>query len=92
MHEAQFFGMKRVARHDFEAIVNELLVFRESGAFQDDIAAVQGIVEQGMPDELRMGANLVGAPAPPRRVLPYCRRQTGSDGSVGHRVRTEQPA
>jgi hypothetical protein len=37
-----------VARHDLETVVDELLVFGEGGAFQDDVAAIDGVVEQGM--------------------------------------------
>ena len=61
MHESQFLGVQGVARHDFEAVVDELLVLREGGAFQDDIATIEAVVEQRVSDELRVGAYLVGA-------------------------------
>ena len=52
MDEAQLLGVKGVAGHQLEAVVDELAVLREGGAFQDLVAAVHGVVKEGVPDVL----------------------------------------
>ena len=61
MDEAQLLGVEGMSGHQLEAVVDELAVFGERGAFQDLVAAVGGIVEEGMADVLRVDTDLVGA-------------------------------
>lgn len=51
--------MKRLTGQDFETIVYELLIFRESRPFQDHIAAIGFIAEKRMPDILEMDPDLM---------------------------------
>ncbi len=62
MHEAQRAGMQRMARHSAEAVVDELLVFKERGTFKYAVAAVALVVEQRMPLPREVHAYLVRAP------------------------------
>ena len=59
--EAEFFGMEGLAGEDGEAVVDKLFVFVEDGAFDYAVAAIGGIVEEGMADVLHVHAYLVGA-------------------------------
>ena len=59
--EAKFLGMECVAGQDLEAIVHKLLVFGEDRALDDMVAAVGGVIEEGVAFVLHVDTYLVGA-------------------------------
>ena len=60
--EAEGFGVERLAGAGVEAVLDELPVFGEGGAFEDFVAAVVFVVEEGVADVFEVGADLVCAP------------------------------
>ena len=62
MVEGEGLGVERLAGAGGKAVGDELAVFGEGGAFEDLVAAVVGVVEEGVADVLEVGADLVGAP------------------------------
>ncbi len=62
MAESQRAGMECLERACLKTILYKLLIFCKCGAFQDFIASVAGIVEEGMSLGEHMDANLMCAP------------------------------
>ena len=60
MLEAQGFGVQGVARHDVEGIFHKLLVLAVDGPFEDMVAAVFVVVEDGVAQVFHVDADLVG--------------------------------
>ena len=54
-------GMECLTRHEAEAVFDKLLVAREGGAFEDAVATIGGIVEEGVSEVLHVGTYLMGA-------------------------------
>ncbi len=60
MAESKRAGMECLARACLEAILHKLLVFGKSGAFQDLVATIASIVEEGMTLREHVDSNLMG--------------------------------
>ena len=61
MNEPKRFGMQRLARNNFKAVIYKLFVFREHRALQYFIASVSSIVEQRVAYEFHVRPYLVRA-------------------------------
>ena len=60
MYKTDGLGMEGMTGADSEAVVHELSVFAEYGAFYDLIASIGVVVEEGMPGVLHVYSYLVG--------------------------------